>query len=258
MSESTVRGRFLWYDLLTPDVDAAVRFYTQALGWETEVWDGGGEPYTMWTAGGRPIGGVVRLPDEAAKAGAPPHWVSYIGTPDVDGAGERIRNAGGKELVPAVDVDTVGRFSSWQDPQGGVFAIFTPEQIPNEEDGLPAVGHFSWHELAAGDLDAAFAFYADLFDWKKLEAMDMGEAGIYQLYGRGGPAVGGMYAKPDEMPVASWCHYVRVEDIEARVEAIRRLGGTMMVEPMEVPGGDYVAVFKDPQGAVCAVHEMKS
>ena len=35
------RGRFVWYDLMTPDPDAATEFYTKVAGWGTTPWDGG-------------------------------------------------------------------------------------------------------------------------------------------------------------------------------------------------------------------------
>ena len=44
MSED--RGRFVWYDLMTTDPDAAQSFYTTLIGWGTQPWDGP-MPYTM-------------------------------------------------------------------------------------------------------------------------------------------------------------------------------------------------------------------
>ena len=43
-----VLGRFVWYDLMTTDLDAAQAFYTKVIGWGTKQWDGP-MPYTMWT-----------------------------------------------------------------------------------------------------------------------------------------------------------------------------------------------------------------
>ena len=64
------RGRFVWYDLMTTDPDAAQSFYTELIGWGTQAWDGP-MPYTMWTNHDVPLGGVVTLPEEAKQAGAP-------------------------------------------------------------------------------------------------------------------------------------------------------------------------------------------
>ena len=48
MSETSPRGRFVWYDLLTTDPDRAAEFYTKVAGWGTQDWPGSGaKPYTM-------------------------------------------------------------------------------------------------------------------------------------------------------------------------------------------------------------------
>lgn len=72
----TPLGRFAWYELMTSDPDAAQGFYTKVTGWTTSPWEGGDTPYTMWMNGETPVGGVMALPDEAAAAGAPPHWIA--------------------------------------------------------------------------------------------------------------------------------------------------------------------------------------
>ena len=35
-------GRFVWYELLTPDTNASVAFYGDVVGWKTEAFEGGG------------------------------------------------------------------------------------------------------------------------------------------------------------------------------------------------------------------------
>ena len=54
MSGESNRGRFVWFDLMTPDPEAAKAFYTAVAGWGTQVWPE--MSYTMWTAGEAPIG----------------------------------------------------------------------------------------------------------------------------------------------------------------------------------------------------------
>ncbi|NJL28000.1 MAG: hypothetical protein HC897_08910, partial [Thermoanaerobaculia bacterium] len=54
------RGRFVWYDLMTPDPAGAEAFYTRLLGWGTEIWNPGAMPYTMFTNAGGAVGGHPR------------------------------------------------------------------------------------------------------------------------------------------------------------------------------------------------------
>lgn len=247
-------GRFLWYDLMTPDPVAAQVFYRQVAGWGTEVFDAGPKPYDMWTRDGRPIGGVMELPEEAAAAGAPPHWLAYIGTPDVDATTARAAELGATVLVAPLDIPNVGRFSVLADPDGAVFAAFAPAMDAPPHPGMPSTGDFSWNELMYRDYEQGFEFYSELFGWKVHEDMDMGEYGIYRLYGLEGPPLGGIMNRPTEMPVGAWLFYVRVDDLDAAVGRVKAGGGEVLNGPMEVPGGDRVAQCRDPQGAMFALH----
>src|SRR3972149_6887018 len=83
MPAPTARGRFVWHELMTSNPDAAAAFYGKVIGWETQGWPQA-PSYRMWTAGGIPVGGLMALTDQAKLAGAPPHWMSYVGVADVD------------------------------------------------------------------------------------------------------------------------------------------------------------------------------
>jgi uncharacterized protein len=259
MPENNARGQFVWYDLMTTDPEAAQAFYTAVVGWGTHVWENPGMSYTMWMAGDRPIGGIMKLPDEAVAGGARPHWVGYVAVPDTDATVARAQELGAKVMVPPTDIPTVGRFAVLADPQGALIAAFTPQGSGQGPELPPPVGHFSWHELSTTDPEAAFTFYTDLFGWEKTSAMDMGEMGVYQMFGPGGVPFGGMMRKPAEQPgPPAWLHYARVPDVNAAVEAVNKNGGQVIHGPMEVPGGDMIAMILDPQGGPAAVHEKKS
>lgn len=255
MSTGDTRGRFVWYDLMTTDPDGAKEFYTKLSGWGTAPWEGGEEPYTMWLKGERPVGGVMELPEQARAQGAPPHWLAYVATVDVDATASRTKELGGGVLVEPMDIPSVGRFTVLQDPQGAVFAAFSSEGEATPSSG--EVGEVSWHELATTDHGAAYEFYADLFGWTEMDSFDMGpEAGVYRIFGVGDRMLGGMYDKPPEMPAPPhWLCYIRVPDVNEAVERVKASGGQVLNGPMEVPGGDWVAQCMDPQGAAFAVHQ---
>lgn len=248
-------GRFVWFDLMTTEPDGAESFYGELIGWQTTNWEGEDFTYTMWANGGATLGGVVELPQEARSAGAQSHWLSYVAVGDVDAAVRRTEELGGSVLHPPTDIPSVGRFAVIQDPQGAAIAVYRPESGGGSEQEPPKVGEFSWHELATTDREAACEFYSELFGWEKLEAMDMGDAGIYQIYGRHGIPLGGMFNKPSEMPgPPGWLYYIRVADVREATDRVRQLGGQVLNGPMEVPGGDLIAQCMDPQGAMFALH----
>lgn len=249
-------GKFYWFDLSTTDTAAAMDFYPKLTGWTTQKWEQASDdkPYTMWVNGEQPIGGVTVLPEEAKKMGAPPHWLGYIETLDVDATTKQATELGATVYVPPTDLPMVGRFSVLADPTGAVFSAFTPANESEEGIRDAKIGEFSWHELMTTDLTKGWDFYSTLFGWELVEDMDMGEMGTYRMYGKQGVTLGGMMNKPPMVPVSSWLYYIKLPNITETVEAIKANGGTIVNGPMEVPGGDQIVQALDPQGAGFAVH----
>jgi predicted enzyme related to lactoylglutathione lyase len=252
MSNAEIRGRFVWHELMTTDTDAASDFYSHVVPWKTQ--DSGMPSYTLWMSGKYRAAGLMALPEEGASA--PPHWIIYIGTPDVDATVEAAEKLGGKVLKGASDIPNVGRFAVLSDPQGAAFAVFTP--MPASGDDVPPggdVGDFTWHELATTDPEAALDFYSELFGWSKGAAHDMGEMGIYQLVSHDAKDVGGVFKARDNSTPPSWLSYVRVADATKAAGAAKAAGGRILNGPMEVPGGSWIVQILDPQGGAFAVVE---
>ncbi len=258
---STVpRGRFVWYEMLASDTSVAEAFYTQLIGWTTKPGSIPDLPYTEWMNGETPIGGLMTLPDEAKQAGAPPHWLAYVAVPSVDDTLQQAEGLGGKKLMGPMDIPGVGRIAVIQDPQGAVFAVYTPAGEAPGDDSEPAIGEFSWHELWTSDFEAGFDFYSALFGWVKGERMEMGPGAVYQMYGQvPDRPLGGMLNRPPNMPgpPANWLLYITVPDVAAKIDTVKQLGGQVLHGPQEVPGGDVVAQCMDPQGAAFALHSKK-
>ncbi|MFB3855278.1 MAG: VOC family protein [Vicinamibacterales bacterium] len=253
-----MRGRFVWYELMTTDPAAAKGFYTKVVGWGTQDWPGSNPPYWMWIRGEAPVGGLMQLPEEARKGGAPPHWLAYVSVPDVDQSVEQAKGMGAMVHVPPTEIPEIGRFAVLADPQGAAFAVFKALSHGGIPDKSPQTGDFSWHELVTTDLDAAFRFYSALFGWEKTTAMDMGPMGVYQMYGVPGHELGGMFNRPPDIPAPPhWMLYVKVDDIDQSTERVKSAGGQILNGPMEVPGGDWIVQCMDPQGAAFSLHAAK-
>ncbi|MGD8440958.1 MAG: VOC family protein [Holophagae bacterium] len=256
----TAHGRFIWYDLNTTDPTAAKSFYNRLVGWGTQPFEGGGTPYTMWTVGSNPIGGVMELPDEAKRAGAPPHWVAYVAVDDVSAISARTVELGGAVLHPATDLEGAGSFAVLQDPQGVPFAVYTSDSVSPEPPEQAGAGHFTWHELASTDHEAGFEFYAGLFGWEIKEDVDMGDGAVYRIFGRPDSfPLGGMYTTTADMPSPPmWLYYISVPNVEDVAPLVAELGGTVLQGPVEIPGGDTIVQCMDPQGAAFALHSKAS
>ncbi|TXL81695.1 VOC family protein [Vineibacter terrae] len=248
------QGRFVWYELMTTDTEAAKAFYGKVVGWGTQDMPMPGMTYTMFTAGETPMGGLLTLPEEARKMGAPPHWIGYVAVDDVDASASRAGQLGGSVIVPPTDIPEVGRFAIISDPQAATIALFKSKTSDASAPPAPGTpGRTGWHELLAVDWQKALTFYSALFGWQKLDAVDIGPMGTYQLFGKGGEPTGGMFNKPAEMPFPFWLYYFNVGDIDAAGGRVKDAGGQILMGPMQVPGGDWIIQGMDPQGAMFAL-----
>jgi hypothetical protein len=254
MSDSRNRhGSFIWYELLTGDPDAAAAFYGDVVGWTAASADQPGVDYRIFSAEGSPVAGHMKLPDGAAGMGMRPGWLGYIGVDEVDSAVAAIAAEGGRVHMPAMDMEGVGRMALVADPQGVPFYVMRGESGEASTSFAPMKpGHCNWNELSTPDQDGALAFYAGQFGWEKGEVMPMGEMGGYQFIHHGGGRIGAIMTNPPGRP-AGWNFAFGVPSADAAAERIPAAGGTVHQGPIEVPGGDWVVMASDPQGAAFMV-----
>ena len=247
-------GSFVWYELMTSDAKAAEAFYRDVVGWGAQDSGVPGVDYTLLTAGAIPVAGLMTLPPAAAAMGARPGWTGYIAVDSVDAAAAKVSELGGAVHKPPSDIPTVGRFAIVADPHGAIFALFKAQDDRDPPSAAPgAVGHIGWRELFAGDREADFAFYAKMFGWTKGEAMDLGPTGTYQIILHDGAMMGGMMTKPAQAPRPYWNYYVNVDSVAAAIERVKRGSGQVVMGPMQVPGGSWIAQGLDPQMAMFAL-----
>lgn len=248
--------RFVWYDLLTTDLEAAKAFYGEVVGFEQVPSGMPGARYDLLQAGGQPIGGALQLADAMCAGGARPGWIGYIAVEDIDAALSKLASLGGKTLMGKTEIPTVGWFAMAADPQGAPFQLLQslPERQAQSDPPAGTVGKVGWRELAAADWEKAWDFYQAMFGWKLNETYDIGPMGKYQLWrAYGENADGGMFTKPAEMPHPAWVFYFVVHGAKAAAGRIEAAGGQVLMGPMEVPGGGWVINALDPQGGAFAL-----
>jgi predicted enzyme related to lactoylglutathione lyase len=133
MSEQTMpaSGSFCWNELSTTDSDAAIKFYTELLGWEIKKSDAAAceeseappMVYNEIVVGGKHLGGIYKMGPE--YGGAPSHWMAYVAVEDVDAKAAQVAELGGKVCVPPTDIPNTGRFCVINDPTGAVISLIT-------------------------------------------------------------------------------------------------------------------------------------
>lgn len=110
-----------WTELMSTDVEAALRFYGALFGWEpTESMDMGDHGrYQMFGRSGKSLGGMMKSPMGMSA------WAFYFG---VDGCAARMEKASGlgaKPIMGPMDVPGGGKAAMMFDPTGAAFALFS-------------------------------------------------------------------------------------------------------------------------------------
>jgi uncharacterized protein len=143
-----------------------------------------------------------------------------------------------------------GRMSTIQDPTGAVLCLWQPGRAIGAEV-VNGPGALTLNQLNTSDPEAAERFYSELFGWR-IENVSDTETPYWGIY-RGDRVNGGMMPLPPGAPMPShWLVYFGTDDLEGSSERIGSAGGTLMVEPRDVPGG-RILVAQDPQGAFFAL-----
>jgi predicted enzyme related to lactoylglutathione lyase len=161
---------------------------------------------------------------------------------------------GGRTHIPKMSLP-VGDIAMAADPMGTTFYVMRPIPPPDKPDAASdvfdtaAAQHVRWNELASPDLARAKAFYAQHFGFEFKDVMPMGAMGDYCFIERGGRRIGAIMQKPPQSPLDSWLFYFGVRSIAAAQRAVEAGGGKIVNGPHQVPGGDWIVVCSDPQGA---------
>jgi len=105
------------------------------------------------------------------------------------------------------------------------------------------------------DIETAKAFYANVVGWGTRDASMPGLA--YSLFTIGDSPVTGLMNVPEGARrtgvTPHWIGYVGVDDVDAAVDRIKRLGGAVYVRPTDVPNISRFSVVADPQMATLAL-----
>jgi uncharacterized protein len=122
-------GNVGWHELLTDDWEKAFAYYSKHYGWQKDhAHDMGpmGIYQTFRTDQPLYTGGMMNRKGPGMPDGIPTHWQYYFNVDDVDAAHQRVIDAGGKVLMPPMDVPGGSRILQAMDDQNGHFALSQP------------------------------------------------------------------------------------------------------------------------------------
>ncbi|HET7484759.1 MAG TPA: VOC family protein, partial [Solirubrobacterales bacterium] len=115
-----------------------------------------------------------------------------------------------------------------------------------------------WVDLGTPDIEAAAAFYGDLFGWSVEEGENAEQTGGYRQATLGGKPVAGVMPLMQEGQPPAWSTYISVEDADATAVKVREAGGSVLAEPMDVLDLGRMAVFIDTSGAVFGIWQPRA
>ena len=250
--EKVAMGKFCWVELNTPDVEAGKRFYGGLLGWKLADMPMPSGSYAMASLGGKSVAGLQAQALDQQKQGVPPNWLSYIAVDDVEVSARKAVTLGGALLVPPMAMGP-GKFAVVTDPAGAAFALWQAGRSMGPFL-YGETGALGWNELYSSNVDRAAPFYAALFGWNA-EASDMGTWTYTVFKAPDDELIAGMMEKPPELESAPsfWSVYFCVADTDKAAARIKELGGSLLENPMEIPGIGRFAPAADPQGATFSI-----
>lgn len=249
-------GTPCWVDLASPDLEVAKTYYGGLFGWTAHTCpDPEAGAYTIFTLGngmeGNEVAGALPIMNE----GQPPAWTTYVSVADVDGLVKRVQEAGGQVLTGPADVMEQGRSAMFLDDQGAYLGAWEPRAFPGASI-VNDPGAMCWNELACRDIERAKNFYGAVFGWEG-RTNSFGESTYTEWYNNGN-VVGGMLqmneSRPDQVP-PHWMVYFTVENCDASAALAQQLGGTVAVEPIDIPIGRF-ATLNDPHSAAFSIMQF--
>jgi len=246
-------GKFIWYDLLTNDLQATSRFYAKLFGWSFSDTTSKEKLVKTVTRDGVPIANAIYIDPQNSKVNES-RWLSYISVEDVDRTLMVSKKNNGTIYMQPKDLPNRGRVAIVKDPEGALFAIVTTSDGDPPDRGFIR-NHWMGSELWSTNPDAALTFYRLLVGYEQ-QLVGVGAGLQYRFLVKNGQRRGGIVKIPWDDVKPNWLPYIAVDDVMAIVAKAEELGGKVLVEPDKAIREGLLAIIADPSGAVFAVQQF--
>ncbi|MCK8485444.1 VOC family protein [Aliiroseovarius sp. S2029] len=118
-------------------------------------------------------------------------------------------------------------------------------------------GQIVWHDLFTSDRERSMEFYKRVANWtyQVERATDFAWGGGEKEFvlALSGDEAGAGFAETPSHQENGWIAYIEVPDVDAAVQRVDALGGSIMRQPFEVPGVGRNALVRDPLGALLGI-----
>ena len=229
---------FVWHDLFTSNLEASKTFYGELFGYQFTDND---HSVTFSNADGEQ-GSLVYI-DEVLEL--PPHWQGCITVQDFVRTAYHVGSEGGKLL------STGKGFVVFTDPEGAPLKAVqgsTDVSVDSKSDGA-----IVWDELLCHNVAKQCEFFQLMTGWEIFQ-QELWPAGTSILFTSGETTMAGVReVNPRKVQNSLWLSYFRVSDVQASMEKVQALGGSVVTEVLALPNVGLYAVVTDNLGAVFAI-----
>ena len=155
-SDVFLPGKFIWFDLASPDKELQKQFYQSIFSWSFHSPNPSADLYELIIIDGQVIGGIFQFsaPDDEQYAAI---WIAQLSVADVDAAVNKGKQHGGTVEAPAVTIDGRGRNVLLRDPAAALFGVIKSAS-GDPTDVEAAVGYILWQDLYARNIETMQQF----------------------------------------------------------------------------------------------------
>lgn len=243
-------------------------FYSQLFSWEWRTVAGSvpGEQRFIAFSHRRPVASISSGPQEATGAtnDIPTRWSVCFTSNDLRETTQKILTAGGSTVCQ----DSVARephqllVAEARDSNGGLFTVLSEASIP--PDSAPAgPAAVTWAELVTKDVHRSTEFYEEVFDlgdmgldgvnagYQTLTKDDQSWAGVVDVSQRFPNGLSTIQGNP----APQWVPWFGVTDLHESVAIVTKLGGRVVLDPLELMPGLALCVVQGLEGELFTLHE---
>jgi predicted enzyme related to lactoylglutathione lyase len=116
-------GRVVHFEIHASDMDRAERFYRDVFGWDVQKFDGPIDYRLLNTGpkGDTGIDGALVERRGSADGDAVIAYVCTVQVDDIRATEQKVRDAGGEQVVERQEIADVGHLSYFKDTEGNIF-----------------------------------------------------------------------------------------------------------------------------------------
>lgn len=241
-----VTEQFVWHDLVTPDLDSSIEFYSSVFGWTFKSLDAKGLRLAAIYSGETRIGGAIEVPGANQAV-----WIKAILVDDLERRVSMVKQNGGRVVLPPAVISGRGTQVIMEGAEGEEFSFIGNAEGAFSTGAGPGNNHIVWSELWADTPESSQVFYEAVFG-VSTESRSIDDK-PYWVFQSGDQKLAGMINNPITNQGTQWVPYVQSATPVEVIARAKVRGAFIVLEPTPDVRNGKVGIFQDPLGALVCV-----